>query len=166
MGARSRWPVVRRKHRLPREAYRGHVSAAFTACIAGGHEAFTDGRIVGALRGDLTRACTSHKCEVLLYCFMPEHLHLLLRGTEPGSDLWMAMTLFKQLSGHRLSQELPGVKWQGDFFDHLIRDDHELMRQLRYVAENPIRRGLVDDWRSYPFLGSDVYDLCIENGPA
>jgi putative transposase len=90
---------------------------------------------------------------------MPDHVHTVLRGTVPGSDLWKTMSLFKQFTGYWLSRNRPGMRWQGDFFDHLIRDDEELKRHLRNIAENPVRRGLVDDWRTYPFLGSDVCDL-------
>ena len=69
------------------------------------------------------------------------------------------MVMFKQLTGYWLARHLPGVRWQKDFFDRVLRDDDELVRQLRYVAENPVRRGLVRDWREYAFTGSDVYDL-------
>jgi len=69
------------------------------------------------------------------------------------------MTLFKQLSGYWLARLIPPVRWQKDFFDHVLRDDDELERQLRYVAGNPVRRGLAEGWHEYPFTGSDVYDL-------
>jgi len=80
------------------------------------------------------------------------------------------MTLFKQLTGYWLARHIPPVRWQKDFFDHVLRDDDELERQLRYVAENPVRRGLLADWREYGFTGSDVFDLgallCADQDPA
>jgi REP element-mobilizing transposase RayT len=90
---------------------------------------------------------------------MPDHLHVVLQGREPSSDLRKAMTLFKQVTGYWLARHVPAIRWQKDFFDHVFRDDNELERQLRYIAENPVRRGLVADWREYGFTGSDAYDL-------
>ena len=69
------------------------------------------------------------------------------------------MKLFKQLSGHWLARNLSGVKWQKDFYDHILREEDELMKHLRYIAENPVRRGLVAEWNEYPFTGSEVFDL-------
>lgn len=41
--------------------------------------------------------------------------------------------------------------WQtGGGFDRNVRDDAELSREIRYIHENPVRRGLVDEptaWR-------------------
>ena len=69
------------------------------------------------------------------------------------------MTLFKQLTGYWLARYIPAVRWQKDFFDHVLRDDDDLDRRLRYIAENLARRGIVADWREYGFTGSDAYDL-------
>ena len=158
-GVRKRRPVRRLKHRLSLEAYRGEVAATFTACIAGKRELFTDSDTVAIFLGALRRASIEHQCQVLIYCFMPDHVHIALRGVAASSNLWRAMTLFKQLSGYWLARLIPAVRWQKDFFDHVLRDDDELERQLRYVAGNPVRRGLAEGWHEYPFTGSDVYDL-------
>ncbi len=42
-----------------------------------------------------------------------------------------------------------GVDWQRDFFDHRLRDHHELEEKTSYILMNPVRKGLcerVDDW--------------------
>lgn len=159
MEARGRRPFRRLKHRLPRRAYRGQITATFTACVAERREIFVHEDVVELFRASLQRAADAAGSQILLYCFMPDHLHTVLRGTGPASDLWKTMSLFKQRTGYWLARHRPGVKWQGDFFDHIVRDEDELKRQMRYVVGNPMRRGLVDNWQSYPFLGSDVYDL-------
>ena len=159
MGVCNRRPARRLRHRLATEAYRGEVAASFTACIAGKHELFTNGDTIAIFLGALRRASGQHECKVLIWCFMPDHLHVVLQGRGPSSDLRKALTLFKQLTGYWLARHIPAVRWQKDFFDHVLRDDDELDRQLRYIAENPVRRGLVADWREYGFTGSDAYDL-------
>jgi REP element-mobilizing transposase RayT len=69
------------------------------------------------------------------------------------------MTSFKQLSGFWLARSVGATKWQGDYYDHVLRDEEEVLRHVRYVAQNPVRRGLVDDWVDYPYTGSDTLDL-------
>jgi REP element-mobilizing transposase RayT len=159
MEVRKRRPVRRLRHRLALETYRGEVTASFTACVAGKQDLFVSSDIVGIFRQALWRASDRYQCEVLIYCFMPDHLHVALHGRTPSSDLWKAMTLFKQVTGHWLARHLPRVQWQKDFFDHILREEDELVRQLRYIADNPVRRGLVTEWHAYPFTGSEVLDL-------
>jgi REP element-mobilizing transposase RayT len=159
MEVRKRRPVRRLKHRLASEAYQREVAAAFTACIAGRGEFYVDDDTFAIFLPTLRRASDRHQCRVLIYCFMPDHLHVALRGMTPEADLWKAMSLFKRLSGYWLARHRPGVRWQKDFFDHVFREEDELVRQLRYIAANPVRRGLAEGWHEYPFTGSDVYDL-------
>jgi len=37
-----------------------------------------------------------------------------------------------------------GTFWQREYYDHLIRNENELQGALRYVAENPVKAGLVN----------------------
>ena len=39
-----------------------------------------------------------------------------------------------------------GEFWQPEYYDHLIRDDTDLRRQVEYVLNNPTRAGL-SDWK-------------------
>lgn len=52
-----------------------------------------------------------------------------------------------------------GYRWQKDFYDRIIRSDRELAEQLRYLADNPVRKGLVSHWSQYPFTGAIGIDL-------
>jgi hypothetical protein len=39
----------------------------------------------------------------------------------------------------------------------VLREDEETPRVVRYILENPVRAGLVEAYREYPFCGSLVY---------
>jgi putative transposase len=74
---------------------------------------------------------------------MPDHLHAIISfPREPG----MATTVKnwkKFVAGEH------GVSWQRDFFDHRLRDDHELEEKTSYILMNPVRKGLcerAEDW--------------------
>src|SRR5882724_2445093 len=96
-------------HRLPREAYQGQVDVAITACLHERQELFREAVVVRHFMDVLTTAATAGSCRVPIYCFMPDHLHLILHGDSPSTDAWRVMSLFKQRSGFWLAQHRPTV---------------------------------------------------------
>ena len=88
------------KHqRQPRESYYGQVSLFLTACIQDNEEFFLSNDIVNPLVEILKQAVTKNNCIVPVYCFMPEHLHIIIQGQADDSDTYSAMIDFKQKSG-------------------------------------------------------------------
>jgi len=82
---------------------------------------------------------------------MPDHIHLLV--TLLGdTTLDRAMKLLKGRSSRRANERLQrtGSLWQPAYYDRRLRDPREAYAQWGYILENPIQRGLVDDWRDYP----------------
>src|SRR5205823_4077828 len=104
-----------RKHRLSREAYRGRVIVSITACIEGDRTPFTEEAIVREFIAKLTDAAAKHRCRVLIYCFMPNHVHVLFQGADDTADVWRAMVAFKQSTGFWFGQNRPEFTWQKDF---------------------------------------------------
>lgn len=156
---RSEPPRVReKKHRLPIEAYQGEVIAAFTLCLKDKNPAFEQSEVARALVEMLRQACDEHQCVALVYCFMPDHLHVILRGQSAEANLWRAVVQFKQRSGFWLAQE-QGCRWQKDFYDHVMRKDEDVKAQIRYVVDNPVRKGLVGRWDEHPYTGAIGVDL-------
>jgi|SRR5580704_13145805 putative transposase len=155
-----------KRHRLPREHYRGDVNVAFTLCTARKVELFTDGEVVSVFVAILTKSVKKHGCIVPIYCFMPDHVHLLVSGQGESSDAWAAVVLFKQETGFWLGQHRQEIRWQKDFFDHVLRSDEDLGTQVRYIAGNPVRKNLVKDWREYPFTRAVEVQLNVTIGSA
>ena len=158
MDVPRRRPVRRLKHRLSLEAYRGEVAATFTACIAGKRELFTDSDTVAIFLGALRRASIEHQCQVLIYCFMPDHVHLLA-STAPGTSFIDFIRHFKQLSAYRLRCQLQGNRpiWQPRFYDHALRSEEGLLAAARYIWDNPVRAGLAHTRGVYAYSGSFVW---------
>jgi len=152
-------PIREKLHRLPRESYRGDATVAYTVCVAEAHPLFADDSVVAAFVALLRLAAERHGCIVVIYCFMPEHLHVMLHGRRESADTWQALVEFKQQGGYWLRQHRPGVIWQKDFYDHIVRREEDLGAQVRYIAANPVRKGLVSDWREYPHTGAIGIDL-------
>ncbi|MCC7210600.1 MAG: hypothetical protein IT451_02000 [Candidatus Brocadia sp.] len=52
-----------------------------------------------------------------------------------------------------------GKFWQTSFYDHFLRKEEDVRDTVMYVLNNPVRKGLVAEWREYPYSGSFVYDV-------
>ena len=92
---------------------------------------------------------------LLAYCFMPDHLHLLVEGSEE-SDLARLMKTFNQASSHDYRRRVGRPLWQRSYYDHVLRGSDELQPAIEYILENPIRAGLVDNVGAYPFSGGEA----------
>ena len=90
---------------------------------------------------------------------MPDHVHLVI---EPSAtcDIVTFVGQFKNLTLRRAwSHGVEGSFWQSSFWDHFLRRQEALEDALTYVLNNPTRRGLVEDWREYPYSGSFALEL-------
>jgi putative transposase len=90
---------------------------------------------------------------------MPDHVHLVLEGKSERSKLWKAVNLFKQRTGFWFGKHSVDVKWQKNYYDHILRKDEDLKKHIIYVLNNPVRKGLVSHWRDYPFKGSLDFNM-------
>src|SRR5512137_1998805 len=120
MGARD---VRERPHRLPRWEYQGRVVVAFTLCVQDRVRLFESDETIESFVAVLADVCARRGCCVPIYCFMPDHLHVLTMGLTGSSDGWQAMVEFKQRTGYWLTKNRPFVAWQRSFFDHVLRTD-------------------------------------------
>ena len=98
--------------------------------------------------GHQVLAAMAHNHDKLIWhcrlcLLMPDHLHAIMAfPREPGMKTvisnWKKFVATKS-----------GVKWQGDFFDHRLRDNNELQEKTSYILMNPVRKGLcqrAEDW--------------------
>ena len=113
----------------------------------------------------LAHYTTKAGVSVVSYCLMTNHTHLLL---VPSDEEGLASALkplhmrYSQYLNHRFSRT--GLNWQGRFFSAPL-DTRYATHAFRYVAENPVRAGMVarpeeDVWssaRSHMGLGRDSY---------
>ncbi len=105
----------------------------------------------------LSQSSERHGFRVLAYCFMPSHLHLLMQGSEK-SRLAAFVKHFKQASSFDYRGET-GQLWQRSFYDRVLRAEDDLESVARYIWNNPVRAGIVDDWEKYRFSGPFGADL-------
>ena len=81
------------------------------------------------------------------WCIMPNHVHVVTR-LFPGQTLATAVHSWKSFSAKHANRILRshGAFWQREYYDHLLRDEGEFERAIRYVSDNPTKAQL-KDWK-------------------
>jgi putative transposase len=150
--------ISRKQHRLPSFTYRGTFRYSITSCTFQKRPLFTKRSVVEMVLAHLKRE--SESCFLVwAYCFMPDHLHLLLEGTGEQSGLVRFVKIFKQKSGFDYSKSCGGSLWQKSYYERVLRKGEETREVAMYIWNNPVRKGLVKDYREYPFSGSFVLNM-------
>jgi len=157
--------IIREKrHRLPPERYRGQVIVAFTICADSSATNLIKSEHYSVAVAALEEAFAHHQGHACVFVFMPDHLHLIVSGGGPGSDLLKLVAEFKQKTCFRVRKAGGTFAWQKDFYDRIIRDHEEYVHQVRYNLRNPVRAGLVQHWEHWPHrgvLGQTWQDLAL-----
>lgn len=88
------------------------------------------------------------------YCFMPDHLHLLVEGKDENADLKRFVKFYKQKTGYIYRKDYGNPLWQVNYYEHVLRKGEETEAVAKYIWGNPVRKGIVEDYRDYPYSGS------------
>ena len=118
---------------------------------------FIDSNVVQVALAQVLQSAVLHAFAVLAYCFMPDHLHLLAAGQLESADLNAFAKDVKQRIGYHAPRPRAATIWQKGYYDRILRDDEEILTVAKYILANPVRKGLVQEPRDYPFSGSAVW---------
>lgn len=145
--------------RLPAFDYLGSHRYHVRFCTYERREILVTAEIVEAVLAQIRRAAEDEHFALLAYCFMPDHMHLIVQGNDAAAKFKDFAGRAKQFSGYAYAKDHAGRLWQRYFFEHVLRDDETTEAAIRYVLANPVRAGLVSEPGKYPFIGSDVFVL-------
>ena len=146
----------RRSLRLRSFDYRSPHTYHLTWGTAGRRPVLTDPDLVERLIGILEAEAK----EMLLYayCFMPDHVHLLL-SPEEGKDPIRFVQAYKGKTTRAYwKMNGRGRLWQRGFYDHILRQEEDVRQVALYILENPIRKEMVERLVDYPFSGSFIFE--------
>ena len=109
-------------------------------------------RNAGLLIDVLRSLVAERKFEVHDFVIMPDHVHLLLTVGE-GMTIEKAMQLVKGRFSFRLKKEFGylGEVWQRGFSEVQVLGRESFDVHRAYIAENPVKAGLVKSAEEYPF---------------
>jgi len=105
--------------------------------------------------------------DIIAYCIMPTHIHLLLTPSKENSiSIYMKNLLNSYTRYFNTKNNRKGPLWQGRFKDVMVESNAQLLHLTRYIHLNPASSGLVEnpkDWKysSYKeYLGIGDRSLC------
>ena len=86
------------------------------------------------------------------FVIMPDHVHLLMTVGD-GMTVERAMQFIKGGFSYRLKKECGylGEVWQRGFSELRVEDRESYVRHREYIAQNPVRAGLVDSPEKFPY---------------
>ena len=117
---------------------------------------FSDGDRATYL-GWLAHLCARFRVEILAYCLMTNHVHLVAVPTSENA----LEKVFRPLHT-RYAQRInrargwTGHVWQGRFFSSAL-DERYLWTALRYVERNPVRAGVVQRAEDYRWSSAPAH---------
>lgn len=113
--------------------------------------------------------------DVVALCLLPDHLHCVWKLPENDCDFsrrWASIKAgftrrYLSSGGKGAAQSISrnrkreqGV-WQRRFWEHHIRDEHDLQRHVDYIHYNPCKHGIVQNIEDWPW---STYHKYVEEG--
>lgn len=99
------------------------------------------------------------KCgyQIYAYCFMGNHFHLLLKvGSEPLEQI-MRRVCGSYVYWYNRKYDRVGNLFQDRFKSETVEDDAYLLTVVRYIHQNPIKAGIINDISKYKWSSYSEY---------
>ncbi len=99
--------------------------------------------------------------ELITYTIMSNHIHMIIlpnfEKIRKGSNyadkypLGKILGSFKKYTASQANKKLKreGSFWQIENYDHIIRNSDELKKIVKYILNNPVKIGLVNNYENY-----------------
>jgi REP-associated tyrosine transposase len=155
------------KNQSPDEIYKaekkhfGRYDEWLDRCVSGPH--WLEDKTVADIVAEKIHIMNSKHFQLTAYCIMPNHVHLLIesisadrlrhRGQTAQYPVTDTLRLLKGGTARACNLKLKrsGQFWHHESYDHYVRDEQELERIIKYILYNPVKAGLVDDWKKWQF---------------
>jgi putative transposase len=96
--------------------------------------------------------------EIVAYCLMPTHIHLLLKQTrDKGIVKFMARVLNGYARYFNVKHQRTGPLWSGRFKSVRIDADEQLLHVTRYIHLNPTSANLAAVPQAWPYSSYKEY---------
>lgn len=123
------------------------------------------------LIGKLTDYIKDYQIELIAFCLMPNHFHILLKHENPNEGSKLIQRLFNcytQAITKRYSRV--GTLFQGNVKKRFVEDDDYLAETIKYIHLNPVKAGLCDkpekwgfsDYREWIDLDETLRNIAFE----
>jgi putative transposase len=149
--------ITDRPKRLAGVSYVGLQRYSVTFCTAFRKPIFDNLAVGEQTASQILQAARESQFDLVAYCLMPDHVHLLASAQSEACDLSPFVKHLKQVTGFSYRQSTGQSLWQPGYHDRILRDDEATLIVARYILENPVRAGLAKALGVWPLAGSSVY---------
>jgi putative transposase len=109
------------------------------------------------LEGLLAEGVRRFGYRIHAYCWMPNHIHLLLQAGRIGLPKILQNLAFRYARWVNRHQRRRGHLFQGRYQAILVDGDRYLLELVRYIHLNPVRAGLTGRPSAYPHSSHRAY---------
>ncbi len=95
--------------------------------------------------------------QLISYCFMTNHFHLLLRSQEQPISKVMALLNKRYANYYNTKYQLTGHVFEKRYFSDLIEDRAGMLEVSRYIHLNPFKANMVKSPEHYPWCSFRFY---------
>ncbi len=93
---------------------------------------------------------------IYAYCLMTNHVHLLLKTEAPTGDIVKRIAVgYAQY--HNIKNGRTGHLFQNRFKSEVVETDKYFLTVLRYIHQNPLKAGMVQDIKQYRWSSYHEY---------
>jgi REP element-mobilizing transposase RayT len=88
---------------------------------------------------------------LLSFVIMPDHVHLIIIPRD--KNISECMKSIKGFSARQINAvfDRRGPIWQGGFYDYILDSEEKVLSRMRYIEDNPVRKGLVTNAEDYAY---------------
>ena len=123
---------------------------------------------VDLLREAFREVKKKHPFSMEAIVVLPDHMHCLMKLPDGESDYPLRIRLIKSHFSRRFrendventsSRIQKGERpiWQRRYWEHAIRDDEDYRRHVEYIHYNPVKHGVADAPKEWPYSSFHHY---------
>ena len=116
---------------------------------------------IDLLRDSVRRVKRLYPFEIVAWVVLPDHLHCIWSLPDSDKDYPTRWRLIKLLFSKGLPKDerRSAVRrkrgerglWHRRYWEHTIRDERDLANHVDYIHGNPVKHGLVDSPKNWPY---------------
>ena len=95
--------------------------------------------------------------EIYAYCFMSNHIHLLIKEGREELGIVFRRIGASYVYWYNRKYKRSGHLFQDRYKSEAVKNDKYLLTVLRYIHQNPIKAGIENDIRKYPWSSYNEY---------
>jgi putative transposase len=130
-----------------------------TQRAAGKDVLFIDDEDYRSMLGLMKKLSLKFTIEILAFCFMPNHIHLLIRPEQDNLHLFFRDLCGQYARRFNRRHERKGHLFGGAFRQAVVLDDSYLLAASLYIHLNPVRAGIAERPGDYHFSSCRLYTM-------